>query len=133
LFDPFHFGRVLTPRDCERLVREVTGLSVALTPEQLTATPTGRVAARMLSNLKAIYCRAGDFPRAARVTERLCRLDPTDACQRRDLGVCLVRAGRSGAAIDHLEAYLGAAPAADDAPTVQRFLKDARAETARWN
>src|SRR5438067_8585235 len=27
LFDPFHCGRLLSPADCERLVREVTGLT----------------------------------------------------------------------------------------------------------
>jgi regulator of sirC expression with transglutaminase-like and TPR domain len=133
LFDPFHFGRLLTARDCERLVREVTGLSIDLTPEHLEGTPTGRIVLRMLSNLKAIYCRAGDFPRAARVIERLCRLDPGDLCQRRDLGVCLARAGRAGAAIDHLEAYLCAAEGAADAATVRRFLTEARAQVARWN
>jgi regulator of sirC expression with transglutaminase-like and TPR domain len=133
LFDPFHFGRLLTPRDCERLVREVTGLSVCVTADVLDATPAGRVAQRILANLKAIYYREGDFPRAARVLERLRRLDPADPGQRRDLGVCLARAGRPGQALDHLAAYLDAAPDAPDAGPVRCLLHEARAEVSRWN
>jgi regulator of sirC expression with transglutaminase-like and TPR domain len=133
LFDTFHCGRLLSPRDCERLVREVTGLSVTLTAEHLAATPPGRVVQRILANLKAIYLRDGDFARAVRVLERLRRLDPADPCQRRDLGVCLARTGRPGAAVDHLTVYLSAAPEAADADAVHRALAEARAELSRWN
>jgi hypothetical protein len=47
--------------------------------------------------------------------------------------VLLVRADRPGRAIDHLRHYLTAAPDAEDARDVQKFLSKALSEVARWN
>lgn len=133
LFDPFNGGQFLDPPACEELVSTVTGQPFTLTPEAVAPTPPGFIVARMLNNLKAVYLKDGDFPRAARVMERLIRLGPDDPLQRRDLGVSLVRAGRSGRAIDHLQAYLDRVPEAGDADTVRDFLNDAIRDVARWN
>jgi regulator of sirC expression with transglutaminase-like and TPR domain len=132
-FDPFHAGRFLDPAACEKLVKEAIGQPFTLTPEAAAATPNGAVAVRLLTNLKSVYLRSADFPRAARTTERLVSLLPGDAEQRRDLGVCLIHAGRPGKAIPHLRAYLAAAPQAADAATVGEFLSEAMREVARWN
>src|SRR5262249_27314926 len=70
LFDPFHGGRLLTPEQCEALVRQVTGMPFEATPEHLKPMPPALAVARMLSNLKGIYLREGDFRRAVRVIER---------------------------------------------------------------
>jgi regulator of sirC expression with transglutaminase-like and TPR domain len=88
---------------------------------------------RLLMNLKGVYLSGGDFERAARVMQRLCQLTPGDALQRRDLGATLLRSDRPGAAIDHLAAYLDAAPSASDSAAVRRLLEQARAAVARWN
>lgn len=133
LFDPFHGGRLLEPRDCEHLVYQVTGQPFAATPDQLDALPLGFIVLRMLTNLKAAYLRTGDFRRGARVIERLRLLEPHNPLQQRDLGVCLVHAGQPGRAIDHLLGYLTASPDADDADTVRGLLDQARAQVARWN
>ncbi len=45
----------------------------------------------------------------------------------------LIHAGRPGRAIDHLRAYLAAAPAAADADAVRDFLNSAVREVGRWN
>jgi regulator of sirC expression with transglutaminase-like and TPR domain len=133
LFDPFHGGRVLLPEQCEALVQRTTGERFRLTPEALEATPLGVIVRRMLSNLKGVYLRAGDFVRAARVTDRLCQLDPADAQQRRDLGAALLQAGQPGKAIGHLQAYLDANPGASDAALVRQVLQKARGAVAKWN
>src|SRR6516225_6472232 len=93
LFDPFHGGRLLTPEQCERLVEQVTGMPFEATAANLEALRLGRMVQRMLTNLKSVYLRDGDFARAARVIQRLRRLDPADLLQQRDLGVSLFRAG----------------------------------------
>jgi regulator of sirC expression with transglutaminase-like and TPR domain len=67
------------------------------------------------------------------VIERLRQLNPEDILQQRDLGVCLLRSGRPGPAIDFLEAYLRAVPDAEDATTVRKMLQRARGQVARWN
>jgi regulator of sirC expression with transglutaminase-like and TPR domain len=133
LFDPFHGGRILTPTDCEHLVEQVTAMPFQATPDNLRPLPPGETVLRMLTNLKGIYLRAGDFLRAARVLHRLRQLAPDDPVQRRDLGVCLMHGGRPGPAIEHLTAYLEAAPKADDADTVRQLLGRAKGEVARWN
>jgi regulator of sirC expression with transglutaminase-like and TPR domain len=133
LFDPFHGGRILTPADCEHLVEQVTAMPFQATPDNLRPLPPGQTVLRMLTNLKGIYLRAGDFQRAVRVLLRLRRLAPHDPLQRRDLGVSLLHAGRPGGAIEHLAAYLNAAPKAEDAETVRQLLTKARGEVARWN
>jgi regulator of sirC expression with transglutaminase-like and TPR domain len=133
LFDPFHGGRRLTPAACERLVEQSAGVPFEANEANLRAAPLGAVVARMLTNLKAIYLGGGDFPRAVRVIGRLRQLAPDDPLQRRDLGAALLHAGEPGKALDHLTAYLGAVPAAEDAAAVGRLRDRARAAVSRWN
>jgi len=133
IFDPFHGGRLLSPKDCEHLVYQVTGETFQLTPGSLQEVPVGFILLRMLNNLKGTYLRDRDFTRGARVIERLRQLKPTDPLQERDLGVCLLQTEQPGKAINHLQAYLKAAPKADDAAAVGRLLSQAEGQVARWN
>jgi regulator of sirC expression with transglutaminase-like and TPR domain len=132
VFDPFHGGRALSSHECEILVRQVTGAPFTVTAAQLQPVTVGALITRLLSNLKAIYLRQGDFVRSVRVLERLCRIVPGDVAQRRDLGLSLYHAGRPGEAIDHLETFLAAGPGGDVAP-VRAVLERARGEIAKWN
>jgi regulator of sirC expression with transglutaminase-like and TPR domain len=132
-FDPFHGGRLLSVGDCEALVEGVLGRPFRATPDDLAAVSVGAVVQRMLNNLKGVYLQQRDFARGARVVSRLCQLCPTDVVQRRDLGACLLQAGRPGAAIGHLEAYLRREPPPEDARRVRELLDEARGEVARWN
>jgi regulator of sirC expression with transglutaminase-like and TPR domain len=133
LFDPFHGGRLLTPSQCEALVEQVTGTRFRVTDESFAAAPPHAIVVRLLSNLKGVYLKTGDFPRAARIIQRLCQLLPEDAHQRRDLGASLLHAGQPGRAIEHLDAYLKAVPEAADADSVRHLLRTAQADIARWN
>ncbi len=133
LFDPFHGGRLLTPTECERLVEQVTGEPFRAAPESLRPLDVGPTVLRVLTNLKGVYLRRGDFCRAARVIERLRQLSPNDPQQRRDLGVSLLKAGQPGRAVGHLRAYLASVPAAEDTEAVRRLLDQARSELAKWN
>jgi regulator of sirC expression with transglutaminase-like and TPR domain len=133
LFDPFHGGQRLTTTDCERLAEEASGQPFRATSTTLRAVPAGQLVQRLLTNLKAVYLRGGDFVRAARVISRLRQLNPRDSLQRRDLGATLLQAGQAGKAIDHLAAYLKDTPEADDVETVRQLLSRARGMVARWN
>jgi regulator of sirC expression with transglutaminase-like and TPR domain len=133
VFDPFHGGRILTPTDCENVVRQVTGKEYAVTPQALTRLPVALMTMRLLNNLKAIYLRRTDMPRAIRVLQRLCQLAPQDIELQRDLGVCWVHAGRPGKGIDLLSAYLDTAADALDAEVVREVLLKAKRAVAEWN
>lgn len=133
VFDPFNGGQFLDPEACEAIVESVTGQPFEATPQSLAATPPGAIVARMLQNLKTAYVADRAYVRAARVTHRLTQLIPGDPSQQRDLGVLLVQGDRHGRAITPLRRYLRAAPDADDAPDVRRFLSQALTEVSRWN
>jgi regulator of sirC expression with transglutaminase-like and TPR domain len=133
LFDPFHGGRQLTATDCENLVYQVTGMPFQATPDNLRALPLRPLVMRMLTNLKGVYVRQGDFQRAVRVIERLRQLSPHDLTERRDLGVSLLHAGRPGRAIEHLSAYLSGATSGADADAVRQLLRQAYQDIGRWN
>ena len=132
-FDPFHSGRFLDTAACERLVEEATGRPFEFTPEATVAAPNAAVAVRLLTNLKSVYLKTADFVRAARTTARLVSILPSDADQRRDLGVCLIHANQPGRAIPHLRAYIRSMPPPSDVETVGEFLSQALREVARWN
>ena len=87
----------------------------------------------MLANLKAIYWKKQDWTRSARTIERLRQLSPHDVQLRRDLGICQVHRKQPGKAIDHLRAYLDAAPEADDADVIRTLLRNAVKMVAQWN
>lgn len=125
LLDPFHGGRLLTPNDCENLVRQVTGIEFEASPLTLAELPLALTVQRMLGNLRGIYLKEQDWPRAARVLQRLLQLSPHDVVLRRDLGVCLVRQGQPGPAVGHLQAYLHGAPDGEDVDAVRGFLQAA--------
>jgi regulator of sirC expression with transglutaminase-like and TPR domain len=133
LFDPFHGGRRLTAEQCGYLVTQVTGTSFEATSEDLQPISLGMIVLRMLTNLKIIYLRQEDYPRAVCVLERLRQLCPEDPRQQRDLGMVLLQGGQPGRAIEHLSAYLGAAPDGSDARDVTQLLTRAKGEVARWN
>jgi regulator of sirC expression with transglutaminase-like and TPR domain len=133
LFDPFHGGRRLSAEQCEGLVEKLTGSPFQVTESTLTAMPLGHLLVRMLTNLKAIYLRDGDFGRATRTIERLRQLAPDDPYQHRDLGISLLNTGHPGRAIDHLAAYLRAVPADEDTASLRRMLHQAESLVARWN
>jgi regulator of sirC expression with transglutaminase-like and TPR domain len=132
-FDPFHGGRRLNVRDCEHLVQQVTGTPFEATSFSVQAVSPGPLLTRLLANLKGVYLRREDYTRAVQVIERLRQLNPNDPAQRRDLGLCLVHAGRPGQAIDHLAAYLRVAPDRGDSDDVRELLAQARTVVARWN
>jgi regulator of sirC expression with transglutaminase-like and TPR domain len=133
LFDPFNSGQLLDEESCSALIANVTGQPFAATEEALQPSPPGAIVQRMLNNLKAIYLRQLDYPRAARVIRRLTQLTPQDAFQFRDLGIAHYHAHQPGPAIDALEMTLALAPQVEEAEAIRNLLKAARKQVAQWN
>src|SRR5260370_42053790 len=71
LFDPFHGGRVLTQEECEGLVQRVTQAPFEARPEDFRTVSLASIILRMLGNLKSVYLRESDFPRAVRLIKRI--------------------------------------------------------------
>ena len=77
--DPFHQGARLDVEALEGRLRRVVGPGAELAEEHLEPASKHHMLTRMLTNLAAIYRRAGDVYRGIAVLERMLVLDPANA------------------------------------------------------
>jgi regulator of sirC expression with transglutaminase-like and TPR domain len=133
LVDPFHGGTLLDERDCQALVQRMLGRAVPFDPAWLRPVTTVEIVARMLTNLKAVYAGAQDWPRALRTAECLVALRPQALGEVRDRGAVHAKLGDPRAAIRDWERYLTGAPEASDAADVKRQLRALRQSLAVLN
>lgn len=132
LIDPFHQGRLLTPRDAAALLRASHGPGARLHPSHLLPSSPRRVLARILTNLKVAYLRRNDLARAIRASEQLSLVQP-GAAELRDRGLLRARTGDVRTAADELKAYLEQAPNASDVDAVRTHLQLVESLWARRN
>ncbi|HTE52329.1 MAG TPA: transglutaminase-like domain-containing protein [Kofleriaceae bacterium] len=76
--DPFHQGARLDRDALEARLRRVVGPGAQLAEEHLEPAPKRHMLLRLLTNLAAIYRRAGDIYRGIAVLERMQVLDPAN-------------------------------------------------------
>ncbi len=79
VIDPFHQGARLDVEALEGRLRRVVGPGAELAEEHLEPASRHHMLTRMLTNLAAIYRRAGDVYRGIAVLERMLVLDPANA------------------------------------------------------
>ncbi len=77
--DPFHQGARLDVEALEGRLRRVVGPGAELAEEHLEPASKHHMLTRLLTNLAAIYRRAGDVYRGIAVLERMMILDPANA------------------------------------------------------
>jgi len=127
LIDPFDCGKIRFEDQAQELLDQSYGGTVALQPAFLRVASKRDMLVRMLTNLKGIYVRLDDHPRALAAVERLLMMTPTAPLESRSRGVLLARMGRREEAARQFEAYLRVAPSADDVDRVGEMVKDLRA------
>lgn len=127
LIDPFDGGKIRFEDQAQELLDQVYGGVVRLQDDFLRGSNKREMLTRMLTNLKSVYVKVGDHPRALAAVERLLMITPTAPAESRSRGVLLARLGRHEEAATQLEAYLRVAPAASDAGRVKAMLRDLRA------
>ena len=86
----------------------------------------------MLSNLKTLYARQGEWRACWKVQHRLLALQPAVYNERRDWAVVAIKAGRSGQALEMLESCLKTCPPEDRA-FLETQQREARGKLAQWN
>lgn len=126
LLDVFSFGRLMTRRDCQILVRNIFGSRVAFKDHYLASLQPRQVLQRLLHNLKAGYLQRGDEDRAAKVIDLLLALYPWDLDEIRDRGMLRERLGEVAPALSDLEQYVQFRPGARDIQTVAETVKSLR-------
>jgi regulator of sirC expression with transglutaminase-like and TPR domain len=77
--DPFHRGARLDREALQSRLRRVVGPGAQLAEQHLAPASRRHILQRMLTNLAAIYRRAGDVYRTIAVLERMNVIDPDDA------------------------------------------------------
>jgi regulator of sirC expression with transglutaminase-like and TPR domain len=131
--DPFNRGRVVSTDHCQEMLRSLYGEETELHPSYFSVVSKRQILSRMLTNLKVIYMKQTDWPRALAVIERLQILEPNDWTQFRDRG--LVRSGlhQYAGAYQDLKAYLQQNPQAEDAKLIRQYLAEVRQRLASLN
>ncbi|MEO8218843.1 MAG: tetratricopeptide repeat protein [Acidobacteriota bacterium] len=114
LIDPFDEGRVLAHDECQELIDHVFGGAVRLREHHLRSFGNKEILSRLLSHLKSVYVSRRDPERAAASIDRLLILDDRDPFELHDRARLAMELHQYGVAIDYLERYLKASPAADD-------------------
>jgi regulator of sirC expression with transglutaminase-like and TPR domain len=122
LVDPFADGAILSDADCEIRLRGLYGPRVNLSPAMLEPVSVRAILFRMLTNLKAIYVREQDWPRAVRTIDQLLLVRPGASSEYRDRGNAHLRTGDFRRARADFEHYLLYALDRDDEPSVREQL-----------
>lgn len=122
--DPFHRGRVVSDTELERRLSPRGGPRRPIDRSLLGAAPARQILARMLRNLKNLYLRRGDLPRAFSAVDRLLLATPDVPDDVRDRGLLCARLGGVAAARRDLERYLALRPDAPDAARVRATLAE---------
>ena len=133
LVDPFNGGSVLSRADCQDRLNRIYEGRVKLEEEMLA--PCGRrdILARLLGNLKGIYLREEDYPRALRIVELLLLVEPDSVQELRDRGLVYAAMDCYGLAARDLAAYQERVPGSPEGPFLAKKIDEMRRKAARLN
>jgi regulator of sirC expression with transglutaminase-like and TPR domain len=121
LVDPTS-GRLLTPDDCQALLRRALGDRILFHSAMLRPTGRREILARVLRNLRTVRLAERDWPAAVGVVDLLGVVEPLNPDHGRDRGVLLGRMGRFSEAISQLSRYLDERPDEADADDVRQVI-----------
>lgn len=126
--DPFHGGKIVTAEECFALA----GAQVA-DPALLRPVSKKMIVMRMLQNLRGVYLRREDWPRAVRTLDLLLIGAPEIGSWYKQRGLLHMELKRHQAARADLEKYLALEPQAPDAEAIRTQLQAIHAWLARMN
>jgi len=131
--DPYESGRVLSEQECRERVTRVLKGKVSFDPRWLEPVSHRQLLVRLLSNLKYIYFRQGDYLRALSICDRILLLMPDSAIEWRDRGAIHLQLKNYARSLHDLMAYIKLAPEASDVSRVRRQIKEIRQMIAQMN
>lgn len=133
LIDPFHRGALLSAEDCQHTLERLYGGKIAFNRALITPIPKSSILARMLNNLKGIYLRGKDLPRALAAVQRLLLIHPDSPTEVRDRGLIYGEMKKIPQAIVDLRHYLEAVEEGEDRKAVIEHLRRLQTEHATRN
>ena len=117
--DPFERGRILSSDILLERLRTIFQQPVPVKPEFLREVSNREILARMLRNLKQLYCQKKDYVRATVAAERITWLQPDSAQDYRDLGHLYHQSSAYGKSLAAFEKYLRLDPNAYDREEIE--------------
>ena len=133
LVDPFHAGALLSHEECQARLDRIFSGRMRLDPSMLAPCDGRTLLARMLRNLKVIYVKAQDYPRALNVLDLLVELEPESAEEWRERGFVYAAMDCYGLAAGDLEKSLELAPQGPEAERLRGRLLELRHKQALVN
>ncbi|MGF1520543.1 MAG: SirB1 family protein [Nodosilinea sp.] len=121
--DPFHQGEILFEQDCRSRLKQMFGEAAQLEPHHVAAITPATFLVRLLTNLKLIYLRNRDVPKALDAINRILLIYPAAVGEWRDRGLILYQQGLPDEAQLDLERYLYQHPEATDAFEIRRVIE----------
>jgi regulator of sirC expression with transglutaminase-like and TPR domain len=131
--DPFEGGRLLSEQECRERVTRVLKGKISFDPLWLEPVSRKQLLVRLLSNLKHIYFRKGDYVRALSTCDRILLLIPDSPIERRDRGAIHLQLKQYARAVRDLMVYVELAPHASDISKVKRQIREIRQLIAQMN
>jgi regulator of sirC expression with transglutaminase-like and TPR domain len=131
--DPYNSGGLLSSADCRRMVEDLFGSQINWQEDFLSPCTKRDILYRMLNNLKMIYIRSRDYPKAIGALERMGLTSPSVADLHKELSWCYLQLGEHQLAIRQLETYLRVAEDPSDSDEVQQQIKDLWTASGRLN
>jgi regulator of sirC expression with transglutaminase-like and TPR domain len=122
--DAFNRGEVMFAQDCQERLTQMFQQPVTLKPEFLATVSKRQFLARMLTNLKFIYLKQQNLPKALTTVEKILLLFPGATLEIRDRGLLYYQLGHYPQAADDLQHYLAKLPDAEDASVIRRLLAE---------
>lgn len=136
VLDPFFQGISLDREALEKRIRQLLGGNAPVRdflPHLLTGATKKETLVRMLRNLKAIYLKQNELPRALSCTDRILAVIPNNAQELRDRAQLYDRLECVRAALADFSRYLALTPEAEDAEAVHKRLVELQALALRLN
>ncbi len=131
--DPYEGGRLLSEQECRERVTRVLKGKISFDPLWLEPVSHKQLLVRLLSNLKHIYFRKGDYVRALSTCDRILLLTPDSPIERRDRGAIHLQLKKYARALRDLMVYVELAPHARDIGRVKRQIREIRQLIAQMN
>lgn len=136
VLDPYHQGRSIDADELKLRARphlQGSEIDDQQLLEILAPAGSRAILMRMLRNLKGLYSDREDWHKVVRCSDRLVKLDPSLAEERRDRGLMYMKLGHISAARIDLNHYLSERPEASDLEQIRLALIEASSTRARLN
>lgn len=136
VLDPYHQGRSIDADELKLRARpHLQGGEIDDQQLLEILAPAGAraILMRMLRNLKGLYLDRENWDKVVRCSDRLVKLDPSLAEERRDRGLMYMKLGHVSAARIDLNHYLSERPEASDVEEIRLALIESSSTRARIN